>query len=209
MAVVTVADHQPTLEFGCQLITHLLLSRGTSPTSSRRHHCRNLLCKSSDGLVPPDDHIKLICTAAFWINPLVAPRSFFVCARKLAQKHTSIPRASSRRHRSRTLAQHLDSRSLAQYYLGQSKPSSILSWTVGRWLNIFILVFVTRVHTTNMPCLLTSSLWRPRALARYLKRRMMGWVRTTSRAKPPTPRGGQRRRDPRLGVGVDVKVILA
>ena len=50
-----------------------------------------LLCKSSDGLVPPDDHIKLICTATFWINPLVAPRSFFVCARKLAQKHTSIP----------------------------------------------------------------------------------------------------------------------
>jgi hypothetical protein len=43
------------------------------------------------GLVPPDDHIKLICTAAFWIKPLVAPRSFFVCARKLAQKHTSIP----------------------------------------------------------------------------------------------------------------------
>ena len=36
-------------------------------------------------------HIKLICTAALWINPLVAPRSFFVCARKLAQKHTSIP----------------------------------------------------------------------------------------------------------------------
>jgi hypothetical protein len=32
-----------------------------------------------------------ICTAAVWINPLVAPRSFFVCARKLAQKHTSIP----------------------------------------------------------------------------------------------------------------------
>jgi hypothetical protein len=41
--------------------------------------------------VPPDDHTKLICTAALWINPLVALRSFFVCARKLAQKHTSIP----------------------------------------------------------------------------------------------------------------------
>jgi hypothetical protein len=41
--------------------------------------------------VPRDDHTKLICTAALWINPLVAPRSFFVCARKLAQKHTSIP----------------------------------------------------------------------------------------------------------------------
>jgi hypothetical protein len=38
-------------------------------------------------------HAQVICTAAFWINPLVAPRSFFVCARKLAQKHTSIPRA--------------------------------------------------------------------------------------------------------------------
>ena len=36
-----------------------------------------------------------ICTATFWINPLVAPRSFFVCARKLAQKHTSIPPAPS------------------------------------------------------------------------------------------------------------------
>ena len=43
--------------------------------------------------MPPDDHIKLICTAALWINPLVAPRSFFVCARKLAQKHTSLPAA--------------------------------------------------------------------------------------------------------------------
>jgi hypothetical protein len=41
--------------------------------------------------VPPDDHTKLICTAALWINPLVALRSFFVCARKLAQKHTSLP----------------------------------------------------------------------------------------------------------------------
>jgi hypothetical protein len=29
--------------------------------------------------------------AALWINPLVALRSFFVCARKLAQKHTSLP----------------------------------------------------------------------------------------------------------------------
>jgi hypothetical protein len=41
--------------------------------------------------------IKLICTAAFWIDPLVAPRSFFVCARKLAQKHTSIPGGAGQR----------------------------------------------------------------------------------------------------------------
>jgi hypothetical protein len=53
----------------------------------------------SDGIVPPEDHIKLICTAALWVNPLVAPRSFFVCARKLAQKHTSIPRAAKRSER--------------------------------------------------------------------------------------------------------------
>jgi hypothetical protein len=46
---------------------------------------------SAEMQVPPEDHIKLSCTAALWINPLVAPRSFFVCARKLAQKHTSIP----------------------------------------------------------------------------------------------------------------------
>jgi hypothetical protein len=26
-----------------------------------------------------------------WVNPLVALRSFFVCARKLAQKYTSLP----------------------------------------------------------------------------------------------------------------------
>jgi hypothetical protein len=37
------------------------------------------------GIVPPDDHTKLICIAALWITPLVALRSFFVCARKLAQ----------------------------------------------------------------------------------------------------------------------------
>jgi hypothetical protein len=45
----------------------------------------------NNGIVPPDDHTKLICTAALWINPLVALRSFFVCARKLAQKYTSLP----------------------------------------------------------------------------------------------------------------------
>jgi hypothetical protein len=73
----------------------------------------------------------------------------------------------------------LDSQTLAQ--------SSILSWTVARWHNIFILVFVTRVHTTNMPRLLTPSLWLPRARARYLKRRMMGWVPHPSPATPPTP----------------------
>jgi hypothetical protein len=69
---------------------------GDRPTSHRRRllaslNCRNQHCNSSDGLVPPDDHTKLICTAALWVNPLAATRSFFVCARKLAQKHTSLP----------------------------------------------------------------------------------------------------------------------
>jgi hypothetical protein len=72
-----------------------LLLRGAQrlrPVVGRgRLNCRNLLCNSSDGLVPPDDHTKLICTAALWVNPLVALRSFFVCARKLAQKYTSLP----------------------------------------------------------------------------------------------------------------------
>jgi hypothetical protein len=47
--------------------------------------------------VAPDDHTKLICTAALWVNPMAAPRSFFVCARKLVQKHTSLP-GGHRRH---------------------------------------------------------------------------------------------------------------
>jgi hypothetical protein len=72
-----------------------LLLRGAQrlrPVVGRgRLNCRNLLCNSSDGLVPPDDHTKLICTAALWVNPLVALRSFFVCARKLAQKYASLP----------------------------------------------------------------------------------------------------------------------
>jgi hypothetical protein len=41
----------------------------------------------------------LICTAALWVNPLVALRSFFVCARKLAQKYTSLPAAGAPRRR--------------------------------------------------------------------------------------------------------------
>ena len=57
-------------------------------------HCGpplNQHCKSTGGQVPPDDHTKLICTAALWVYPLAAHRSSFVCARKLAQKHTSLP----------------------------------------------------------------------------------------------------------------------
>jgi hypothetical protein len=53
--------------------------------------CRNQHCNSTDGQVPPDDHTKLICTAALWVYPLAAHRSFFVCTRKLAQKYTSLP----------------------------------------------------------------------------------------------------------------------
>jgi hypothetical protein len=34
---------------------------------------------------------KLIWTATLWVNPLVALRSFFVCARKPAQNYTSLP----------------------------------------------------------------------------------------------------------------------
>ena len=41
--------------------------------------------------VRPYDRTKLICTAALWVSPLAARRSFFVRARKLAQKHTSLP----------------------------------------------------------------------------------------------------------------------
>jgi hypothetical protein len=54
-------------------------------------NCRNQHCNSTDGQVPPDDHTKLICTVALWVYPLAAHRSFFVCARKLAQKYTSLP----------------------------------------------------------------------------------------------------------------------
>ena len=47
-------------------------------------------CISSDDLVPPGDHTKLICTATLWAYPLAAHLSNFVCARKLAHKHTSL-----------------------------------------------------------------------------------------------------------------------
>jgi hypothetical protein len=53
-------------------------------------NCRNQHCNSSGGQVPPDDHTKLICTVASWVYPLAANRSFFVCARKLAQKYTAL-----------------------------------------------------------------------------------------------------------------------
>jgi hypothetical protein len=58
-------------------------------TQSRGHGVRPT-CRIHQR-VPPDDLTELICTAALWINLLVALRSFFVCARKLAQKHTSLP----------------------------------------------------------------------------------------------------------------------
>jgi hypothetical protein len=35
--------------------------------------------------------LKVICSATLWVNPLAAPRSNFVCARILAQKHTCLP----------------------------------------------------------------------------------------------------------------------
>ena len=52
--------------------------------------------KSTDGQVPPDDHTKLICSVALWVYPLAAHPSFFVCARKLALKCTSLPEAQPR-----------------------------------------------------------------------------------------------------------------
>ena len=54
-------------------------------------NCRNQHCNSIDGQVPPVDHTKLICTVALRVYPLAAHRSFFVGARKLAQKYTSLP----------------------------------------------------------------------------------------------------------------------
>jgi hypothetical protein len=38
-----------------------------------------------------DDHTELICTVVLWDYPLAAHLSFFVCARKLASKYTSLP----------------------------------------------------------------------------------------------------------------------
>jgi hypothetical protein len=49
-------------------------------------------CGFMGGVDPaPDDHTKLICTVALWVYPPAAHRSFFVCARKLAQNTPHSP----------------------------------------------------------------------------------------------------------------------
>ena len=100
----------------------------------------------------------MVCSATPWVSPLAAPRSNFVCARILAQKHTYIlqgPAVSGGPTRPQTNAMHM----LLQTAPVPSHGMQIFNMDHARGLRVVGWSWLT---SSNAPLSLTRSLRRTR-----------------------------------------------